>query len=325
MTRAAAAEISHLTKRFGSTRAVDGVDLTVPVGSVYGILGPNGAGKTTTLRILATLLRPDAGEARVMGYDVVRQADQVRRRICLTGQSASVDQDLTGSENLMLLGRLRGLSRAAAREREAELLDAFDLAAAASRSVRGWSGGMRRRLDIAASLIVAADLLFLDEPTTGLDPKGRREVWDIVRALAAAGTTVLLTTQYLDEADRLSDRIAVFDAGRVIAEGAPTELKASVGSGVLNVRLRHPQQRPEAEHMLAASLDVPIHRTADAALLTARVSDPTRATAALTTLTRSGIALSDFALGQPSLNEVFLALTGAPTPNPGTNQKEDAA
>jgi ABC-2 type transport system ATP-binding protein len=325
MTTAAAVEISGLTKHFGSTRAVDGVDLTVPVGTVYGILGPNGAGKTTTLRILATLLRADGGEARVMGYDVVRQADQVRRRICLTGQSASVDQDLTGTENLVLLGRLMGLNYGSARRRAAELLDAFSLAAAASRSVRGWSGGMRRRLDIAASLIVMPDLLFLDEPTTGLDPKSRAEVWDIVRALAAAGTTVLLTTQYLDEADRLSDRIAVFDAGRVIAEGTPAELKASVGSGVLNIRLRDPQQRPAAEHVLADILETPIHRTADALRLTARASDPARATAALTMLARSGIALSDFALGQPSLNETFLALTGTPTPNHDPSRKEGVA
>jgi ABC-2 type transport system ATP-binding protein len=325
MTTAAAVEISGLTKHFGSVRAVDGVDLTVPVGTVYGILGPNGAGKTTTLRILATLLRPDGGEARVMGYDVVRQADQVRRRISLTGQSASVDQDLTGTENLVLLGRLMGLRRGAARERAGELLDAFDLEGAAARSVRGWSGGMRRRLDLAASLIVAPDLLFLDEPTTGLDPKSRGQVWDIVRALAAARTTVLLTTQYLDEADRLSDRIAVIDAGRVIAEGTPSQLKTSVGAGVLTVRLRHPQQRPEAEHVLADVLDSPVQRTAEAALLTAPVADPGRATAALTTLAQSGIALSDFALGQPSLNEAFLALTGGPVPNPDTKQKEDVA
>ena len=325
MTTAAAVEISGLTRHFGSTRAVDGVDLTVPVGTVYGILGPNGAGKTTTLRILATLLRPDGGEARVMGYDVVRQAGQIRRRICFTGQGTSVDQDLTGAENLVLLGRLMGLRRGAARKRAAELLDAFDLAAAASRSVRGWSGGMRRRLDIAASLIVVPDLLFLDEPTTGLDPRSRSQVWDIVRALAATGTTVLLTTQYLDEADRLSDRIAVFGAGRVIAEGTPAELKTSVGSGVLTVRLRHPQQRPAAERLLADILDSPVHRTAEAALLTAPVADPSRATAALTTLTQSGIALSDFALGQPSLNEAFLALTGTPTPNHKPSRKEDVA
>ncbi|MGI8911096.1 MAG: ATP-binding cassette domain-containing protein, partial [Rubrobacteraceae bacterium] len=214
--------------RFGDNTAVDGVDLKVAPGEIYGFLGPNGAGKTTTIRMLATLLRPSSGTARVFGHDVVKEADEVRSRVSLTGQFASVDEDLTGFENLVLIARLLGYSRRASRERADELLDAFGLSDAAGRQVKKYSGGMRRRLDIAASIVVTPDLIFLDEPTTGLDPRSRNQVWDIIRTLAAEGTTVLLTTQYLDEADQLADRIAVIDHGRVIAEGTPGELKASV-------------------------------------------------------------------------------------------------
>jgi daunorubicin/doxorubicin transport system ATP-binding protein len=226
-----AVEASGLARSFGRTRAVDGVDLSVPNGSVYGLLGPNGAGKTTTTRMLATLLRPDAGTARVLGHDIVREADAVRGRVSLTGQYASLDEDLTGRENLIFIARLLGYRRRRAKERAAQLLEAFGLAEAATRSVRTYSGGMRRRLDIAASLVVTPELLFLDEPSTGLDPRSRNQVWQIVRALAAGGTTVLLTTQYLDEADQLADRIAVIDRGKVIAEGTPVELKDSLGAG----------------------------------------------------------------------------------------------
>ncbi|MGH9181239.1 MAG: ATP-binding cassette domain-containing protein, partial [Acidimicrobiales bacterium] len=226
-----AVEATGLVKSFGETRAVDGVDLTVRRGTVYGVLGPNGAGKTTTIRILATLTRPDAGQARVLGHDVVTEPDAVRAAVSLTGQLASVDEDLTGHENLTLLGRLLGLKRTAARDRAAELLDAFGLSAAATRLVKHYSGGMRRRLDIAASIVVTPELMFLDEPTTGLDPRSRNQVWDIIRALVAEGTTIVLCTQYLEEADQLADGIAVIDNGRVIAEGTPGQLKASVGSG----------------------------------------------------------------------------------------------
>src|ERR671918_2591699 len=249
-----AIEASGLEKSFGTTRAVRGVDLAVQRGSVYGILGPNGAGKTTTIKMLATLVRPDAGEARVLGHNVVRDADAVRRAISLTGQLASVDEDLTGEENLILLGRLLGFPHKQAKARAAELLEAFDLADAAGRLVKGYSGGMRRRLDIAASIVVTPGLLFLDEPTTGLDPRSRNQVWDIVRALAAGGTTILLSTQYLDEADQLANGIVVIDHGRVIAEGTPGELKASVGAGALHVRLLDPHQRPEAEPLLTRDL-----------------------------------------------------------------------
>jgi ABC-2 type transport system ATP-binding protein len=305
-----AIETAGLVKVFGTTRAVDGVDLEVRTGGVYGFLGPNGAGKTTTIRILATLLRPDAGSARVLGHDVVADPGAVRRRVGLTGQFASVDEDLTGRENLVLLGRLLGYSRPQARARAAELLDGFDLTEAADRQVKRYSGGMRRRLDIAASIVVTPDLMFLDEPTTGLDPRSRNQVWDIVRALVAGGTTVLLTTQYLDEADQLADRIAVIDRGRVIAEGTPGELKASVGSGALHVRVMDPAQRPAAERVLAAALRVPVELESDPAALSARVSDPERVAIALAELSRAGVAFTDFALGQPSLDEVFLALTG---------------
>ncbi len=219
-----AIETSGLVKTFGTTRALDGVDLRIREGSVYGLLGPNGAGKTTTIRILSTLLRPDAGTATVLGHDVVREAPAVRQKVSLTGQYASVDEDLTGTENLVLVGRLLGLSWRDARRRAAELLEAFGLADAAGRQVQTYSGGMRRRIDIAASLVAIPEILFLDEPTTGLDPRSRNQVWDLVRRIAAEGTTVLLTTQYLDEADRLAERLAVIAHGRVIAEGTSRDL-----------------------------------------------------------------------------------------------------
>jgi ABC-2 type transport system ATP-binding protein len=322
---ALAVEASGLIKAFGKTLAVDGVDLAVPTGSVYGVLGPNGAGKTTTIRMLATLLRPDGGTARVLGHDVAAEADVVRSLVTLTGQYASVDEDLTGRENLVLLARLLGFPRPRARARAGELLDAFGLAEAAGRQVKTYSGGMRRRLDIAASIVVTPQLLFLDEPTTGLDPRSRGQVWEIVRALAAGGTTVLLTTQYLDEADQLADRIAVIDHGHLIAEGTPGQLKASVGAGTLQVRLRDPEQRPHAERLLSQALGVPVDLASDPAGLSARVADPDRVAHALWTLSRAELAVTDFSLGQPSLDEVFLALTGHPTKNHDATTKEDAA
>src|SRR5215210_3871355 len=305
-----AIEAAGLVKRFGDTRAVDGVDLAVPRGAVYGVLGHNGAGKTTTIRMLATLLRPDAGSARVLGRDIVREADAVRGLVSLTGQLASVDEDLTGRENLLLLGRLLGYSRAHSKQRAAELLEAFGLEDAAGRQVKNYSGGMRRRLDIAASLVVTPELMFLDEPTTGLDPRSRNQVWDIIRALVDQGTTVLLCTQYLDEADQLAERIAVIDHGRVIAEGTPGQLKASVGQGTLHVRLLDPEQRPDAERALAAALDAPVHLEADPAALSVPVTEPERASDAVAALFAAGVEVGNFSLGQPSLDEVFLALTG---------------
>ena len=318
-----AIQTSGLVKVFGETRAVDGLDLAVPAGAVYGVLGPNGAGKTTAVRMLATLLRPDGGEATVFGHDVVREADAVRSRVSLTGQYASVDEEMTGAENLILLGRLLGHRKPAARERAEQLLEAFGLTEAGGRQVQTYSGGMRRRIDIAASILNTPDLLFLDEPTTGLDPRSRNQVWDIVRIVVAHGTTVLLTTQYLEEADRLAGRIAVIDHGRLIAEGTPGELKSSVGSGSVHVRLRDPATRPEAERVLAETLDTPVYLESDPVALTARITGritehgreadaAEQASRALGRLAAAGIVVDDFSLGQPSLDEVFLALTDRP-------------
>jgi ABC-2 type transport system ATP-binding protein len=313
---ALAIEATGLVKRFGATPALAGVDLAVAQGTVYGLLGPNGAGKTTTVRILATLLAPGGGTARVAGFDVAAQSAAVRRRIALAGQAATVDQDLTGTENLILLGRLAGLGRKAAWARATELLAGFGLGKPAARQVKTYSGGMRRRLDLAASLI---EVYFLDEPTTGLDPASRAQVHQIIRSLAAGGATVLLTTQYLEEADQLAGRLAVIDHGTVIAEGTPGQLKASAGSGTLRIRLADPAQRADAGPVLTRLLGVPVQAGTDPAALTATIpASPSgqpgseRAAAAVTELARSGIAVGEFALGQPSLDEVFLALTGRP-------------
>ncbi|WP_325176574.1 ATP-binding cassette domain-containing protein [Paenibacillus alkalitolerans] len=312
-------------KVFDNNRAVDGVDLGIPRGTVYGFLGPNGAGKTTTIRMLATLLRPDGGHASVFGHDIVRESDAVRSRVSLTGQFASVDEDLSGIENLVLIARLLGYSWKQAKTRAYDLLQAFDLSEAAEQQVKKYSGGMRRRLDIAASIVVTPDLLFLDEPTTGLDPRSRNQVWDIVRALVDSGTTVLLTTQYLEEADQLADRIAVIDQGKVIAEGTSSELKASVGSGTLTVRLHDPECLDKARLILSQVLEVSVQLKPDLTTLSARTSDTASVAYALGELNRSGIALTDFSLGQPSLDEVFLALTGRPAEEKQHPAKEETA
>jgi ABC-2 type transport system ATP-binding protein len=317
-----AIETEGLVKAFGETKAVDGIDLSVAQGTVYGVLGPNGAGKTTTMRMLATLLRPDAGRARVLGHDVVTDADAVRACVSLTGQFASVDDELNGRENLVLLGRLLGFPKRAATERAEELLDAFGLADASEKLVRDYSGGMRRRLDIASSIVVSPELLFLDEPTTGLDPRSRNQVWEIVRVLVGSGTTVLLTTQYLDEADQLADRIAIIDHGRVIAEGTSAELKARVkaGSGTLHVRLQDPADRDRAARVVGEVLGGAVTLELDPASLSALTPDADGAARALAELSGSGVSVVEFGLGQPSLDEVFLALTGHPT-----DPTEDAA
>ncbi|MFA9560015.1 ATP-binding cassette domain-containing protein [Evansella sp. AB-rgal1] len=318
-----AIEADGLVKIFGKNRAVDGVTLRVRKGTVYGFLGPNGAGKTTTVRMLATLLQPDEGTATVLGYDLATEGNEVRSRVSLTGQFASVDEDLTGFENLILIGRLLGFSKTEAKERALQLLRAFDLEVAAKRQVKKYSGGMRRRLDIAASIVVTPDLLFLDEPTTGLDPRSRNQVWDIVRTLVKSGTTVLLTTQYLDEADQLADRIAVIDQGRIIAEGTSSELKSSVGSGSLTVRVLDPEMREDAERVLSKKLAAPIHlSTSDPTALSAEVTDSELAATALGELTRIGIKVTDFSLGQPSLDEVFLTITGRSAEEVATNSKQ---
>ena len=313
-----AIETRALAKAFGSTRALDGIDLTVREGSVYGLLGPNGAGKTTTIRILATLLRPDAGHATVAGLDVVREPDAVRRKVGLTGQYASVDEDLTGTENLILVGRLLGLSWSGARRRAAELLEAFGLSESAGRQVRTYSGGMRRRIDIAASLVTVPEILFLDEPTTGLDPRGRNQVWDLVRGIAAEGTTVLLTTQYLDEADRLAERLAVFDHGRVIAEGTSRELKASVGANAVHVRLSDVNQGDAARAVIARVLGDSIMPGSDALMIAARLTSTAQAVDVLAALTHADVDVAEFSVGTPTLDEVFLALTGRSGEHPST-------
>ena len=305
-----AIETQGLAKSFGATRALAGVDLQIRQGSVYGLLGPNGAGKTTTVRCLATLLRPDGGSATVLGHDVVREAAQVRTKVSLTGQYASVDDDLTGQENLILVGRLLGLSWGDARRRATELIEAFGLADAAGRQVQTYSGGMRRRIDIAASLVATPEILFLDEPTTGLDPHGRNQVWELVRRIAAEGTTVLLTTQYLEEADRLAERLAVIDHGKVIAEGTSRELKASVGANALHLRLARADQRAQAVEQVTRALGTDVIPETDPMVISARLTGPAQAAGVLTALAGAGIEVEEFSVGTPSLDEVFLALTG---------------
>jgi oleandomycin transport system ATP-binding protein len=296
-----------LVKTFGQTKALNGVDLAVRTGTVLGLLGPNGAGKTTAVRILATLLHPDGGRATVGGLDVVREAHRVRGLIGLTGQYASVDESLTGSENLRLIGRLLGLPRSAARARAKELLEKFHLDDAADRAVKTYSGGMRRRLDLAASLIGNPKLLFLDEPTTGLDPRARLEVWEIVRELVAEGVTVLLATQYLDEADQLADDIVVIDHGRVIAKGTPDELKRQTGAQVLAVR---PHHEIDLEKVRAVVAELAGPCGLENAFVTARVTDPAVLPAVVRRLDDAGVTVAELALRTSTLDEVFLALTG---------------
>ncbi|MAS13650.1 MAG: daunorubicin/doxorubicin resistance ABC transporter ATP-binding protein DrrA [Nitratireductor sp.] len=307
-----AISVRGLTKRYGTVPALDGIDLDVPRGMIFGILGPNGAGKTTLIRLLATLARPDGGTASVMGHDLVSSPQAVRGLIALTGQFASLDEDLTGRENLIMLARLWGFSASAAKERADELLAAFELSDASRKQVKSYSGGMRRRLDIAASLIVTPGVLFLDEPTTGLDPKARQGVWKMIRSLAQSGVTILLTTQYLEEADQLAARIAVIDRGRKIAEGTSRELKSAIGSGFLHVALGDHARLGEAEAILEQALGAPVQRSAEGAQLSVVAGSTRAANEALGLLISAGIELSDFSMGSPSLDEVFFALTGQP-------------
>lgn len=298
-----------LAKSFGAVRAVDGIDLRVPRGMIFAILGPNGAGKTTLMRMLATLSTPDAGEAVVMGHDLRAAPQDVRAAIAMTGQFASLDEDLTGRENLVLLARLWGFRGAAARRRADDLLAAFDLSDAAAKQVKNYSGGMRRRLDIAASLVVTPGVLFLDEPTTGLDPRARKDVWALIRGLAESGVTILLTTQYLEEADQLAARIAVIDHGRKIAEGTSRELKAATGSGFLRIALADPERVEDAARLLEGRLGGSVQRGAEGGDLSAIAGSAHAANEAVAALIAAGIELSDFAMGQPSLDAVFFALT----------------
>ncbi|MGW9349432.1 ATP-binding cassette domain-containing protein [Nocardiopsis flavescens] len=309
--RSPAVRAEGLRKGYGDTAALDGFDLEVPAGTVFGLLGPNGAGKTTAVRVLATLLRPDAGRAEVAGADVVREPERVRAAIGLTGQYASVDELLTGRENLVMFSRLYGLDRGAARRRAGELLADFGLTEAADRYASGYSGGMRRRLDLAVSLIQRPRVLFLDEPTTGLDPRSRLGVWESVRSLVAVGTTVVLTTQYLEEADRLADTVAVIDRGRTLAEGTPDALRSRVGGDRLDVVVRDPADLSATAALLGSALGAPatVHRGEQ------RISLPAAdrlavLTGAVRALEGSTAAIADIGVRRPSLDEVFLALTG---------------
>jgi ABC-2 type transport system ATP-binding protein len=298
-----------LTKRYGSTAALAGVDLDVPAGAILGLLGPNGAGKTTAVKILTTLVRPDAGRARVAGHDVVTEGMAVRRSIGVTAQDATVDEALTGRQNLVMVGQLSGLGRRQARARAAELLRRFSLTEAGDRPLKTYSGGMRRRLDLAAALVAEPPILVLDEPTTGLDPASRVTMWQVIRELVADGATLLLTTQYLEEADQLADRIAVIDHGRVIAEGTPGTLKAQTGGTRLEVNLSRPE--PGAAAALAPLVAGPIAISEDGRRLRAGVSRaPGLATAVVRALDHAGIAVDDVAVHPPSLDDVFFALTG---------------
>ena len=303
-------EATGLVKRFGKTTALDGVDLVARQGRVLGVLGPNGAGKTTAVRILATLLRPDGGQATVCGYDVLRDAHQVRQLIGLTGQYASVDEGLSGTNNLIMIGRLLGMPRADARARAAELLARFDLTDAAARAAKTYSGGMRRRLDLAASLVGRPRVLYLDEPTTGLDPRSRTDVWGMVRGLVADGVTVLLTTQYLDEADQLAHDIVVIDHGKVVATGTPDELKAKTGGQVLQVSPADPARMAEVTALMAALIKAEVTTDAETGVATAPANDAAIVPHIFRELDDRGIELAEFTLRKASMDEVFFALTG---------------
>jgi ABC-2 type transport system ATP-binding protein len=307
-----AVDARKLVKIFGDNRAVDGVDLQVPEGSIYGVLGPNGAGKTTTINILATLLNADGGTAKIFGHDVRKEAQVVRQLIGLTGQSASVDENLSATENLIIFSRLLGFNRKAAKKKATELLEKFNLTEAAKRPLAKFSGGMRRRLDLAASLIAQPPLIFLDEPTTGLDPRTRNQMWETIRELVSTGSTVLLTTQYLDEADQLADRIAVIDRGKVVAEGTPNELKTSVGLATLQLRIARQKDVENTLEVVGKILKTNAQYI-EPMLITAPMADPERVTDLLMELRKANIRLAEVSVQKPTLDEVFLTITGHDT------------
>jgi len=309
---ALAVEAHGLVKVFGDNRAVDGVDLEVPTGSIYGVLGPNGAGKSTTINMLATLMRPDGGSANIFGHDIVKEAQIVRQLIGVTGQDASVDETLSATENLVIFGELLGLKRGDAKKKAAELLEEFDLTEAAKRPLKKFSGGMRRRLDLAASLIAQPPLIFLDEPTTGLDPRTRNQMWDTIRQLVKGGSTILLTTQYLDEADQLADRIAVIDHGKVIADGTSGELKSRIGGSTLQLRVSAKSDVPEAAKIIRRVLDAE-PTNPESTLLAAPMREADKVTDLLIALRKDRVHLAEVSVQKPTLDEVFLTLTGKQT------------
>jgi ABC-2 type transport system ATP-binding protein len=304
-----AVEAKGLVKVFGDNRAVDGVDLNVPTGCIYGVLGPNGAGKTTTINMLATLSKLDGGTAKIFGHDVVEEPQIVRQLIGVTGQYASVDETLSATENLIIFARLLGLSRPDARKKAKELLEEFGLTDAAKRPIAKFSGGMRRRLDLAASLIAQPPLIFLDEPTTGLDPRTRAQMWATIRRLVDSGSTIVLTTQYLDEADQLADRVAVIDNGKVVAEGTPNELKSSIGIATLQLGLASKKDIAKATQIVKNVLKVKVVDS-EKLLITAPMAKPNLVTDLLIELRKAKIELAEVSVQKPTLDEVFLALTG---------------
>ena len=310
-----AAEAKGLVKKFGNNLAVNGVDLCIPAGSIYGVLGPNGAGKTTTIRMLATLLQPDAGTATVFGYDVVKDSHKVRQLIGVTGQYASVDEKLSAHENLLIFSMLHGMPRAQAKKKSAELLEAFALTEAAKRPLQHFSGGMRRRLDLAASLIAQPPLIFLDEPTTGLDPRTRNQMWATIRQMVNNGSAVVLTTQYLEEADQLADRIAVIDHGKVIAEGTPAQLKSRAGAATLELKISDPNQTACVKELLQQMLCTDAHTPAPDTIA-APVNNAAMVTDVLQVLRNEGITVLEISVKPPTLDEVFLTLTGHGTAQP---------
>jgi ABC-2 type transport system ATP-binding protein len=320
MTATAAVDATGLVKHFGRQRAVDGIDLEVSPGEIFGVLGPNGAGKTTALKMLATLLPIDAGQARIFGVDVAREPHRIRQLIGITGQYASVDENLTATENRWMFGRLQGLRPAGARAAAKRLLAQFDLQDAADKPIAQFSGGMRRRLDLAASLITRPPLIFLDEPTTGLDPRTRGQMWDTIRGLVTEGGTVLLTTQYLDEADQLADRIAVIDRGRKVAQGTPAELKASVGNSTLQLRLAAGADQETALRVVRQVTKAEPALTPEAGGMNVPLDIADRAADVLIGLRQAGVEIASAGVVQPTLDEVFFAITGHGAANPGTDE-----
>lgn len=306
-----AIEVQNLTKKFGDKKAVNNVSLKVKKGEVFGLLGPNGAGKTTTLKLITTLLKLDGGSVHIFGHDISKESQLVRSMFGLTGQYASVDEDLSGRQNLMLFSRLNGLSRSEAKKRAYELLEEFSLVDAADKAIKDFSGGMRRRLDLAVSLIASPKLIFLDEPTTGLDPRTRTQMWDTIRNLVKNGSTIVLTTQYLEEADELADRIGVIDNGHLVSIGTPSELKKSVGNSSLKLQLINEADLSQTQTIIAENLGAKVTKHDESKELTAQLDDPNKVVNVLDQLKENNIKIANISVQEPSMDDVFFALTGS--------------